>query len=95
MKQSSGDVRYTPSENVAYRNIEGQILILQADDDVLRTFNTTGAFVWTRLVKKHALSRIVGALATEYGIERERAAADVEAFLADLKKRGIIRPAGR
>jgi hypothetical protein len=94
MKNASG-LRYVPSEKVAYRTIEGQILLLHANEDVLHTLNATGAFVWTRLVKKHTVPRIVRALAEEFGIERERAAADVESFLADLKKRGMIRTTTR
>jgi hypothetical protein len=87
----SGDARYAACDGVAYREIEGQILILKADADVLQTLNATGAFIWKRLTKQQSVSRIAQGLATAFRIDRSRAEADVATFVADLKKQGLIR----
>ena len=85
------DAKYAVPDGVAYREVEGQILILKADDDMLQTLNATGAFIWKRLSKQQPVSRIVSGMAKEFRIERSRAEADVAAFIGDLKKQGLIR----
>jgi hypothetical protein len=85
------DAKYAASRGVAYREIEGQILILKADDDVLQTLNATGAFIWTRLMKQQPVSRIVRGLAAEFRIDRSRAERDVATFIGRLKEQGLIR----
>ena len=82
---------YTPSPAIAYREIEGQILVLLPRDPELRTFNATAAFVWKRLARRAALPRIVDELAREFGIERARAEADVMRFVRDMTRQGLLR----
>jgi hypothetical protein len=91
MTERERDAKYAAGNGVAYREIEGQILILKADDDMLQTLNATGAFIWKRLMKRQPVSRIVSGMATEFRIERSRAAADVRTFIGDLKRQGLIR----
>ena len=91
MTERGSEVKYAARPGVAYREIEGQILILRTGDDVLQTLNATGAFIWKRLMKQQAISRIVRGLASEVRIDRSRAEADVARFVSDLQKQGLIR----
>lgn len=91
MRRPAAEVRYAPSDGVAYREIEGQILLLRSDEDVLQTFNPAGAFIWKRLVRRQAPSRIARALAGHFAIAPARAQADVAGFIAALEAQGIIR----
>ena len=93
MKAKPGGFRYEPSPAIAYREIEGQILVLLPDDPELRTFNASAAFIWKRLARRTALPRIADELAREFGIERARAEADVLRFVRDMTRQGLLRRA--
>jgi len=91
MKGKPGTLRYEPSPAIAYREIEGQVLVLLPRDPDLRTFNASAAFIWKRLARRTALPRIVDELAREFGIERARAEADVLRFVRDMTRQGLLR----
>lgn len=82
--------RYRVRPTVAHRELEGQILILSADDPALWTMNESGRFIWRRLVKGTAISTIIKAFRREFRIPAEDASRDVVAFLESLEKRRII-----
>ena len=91
MKAKQGALTYTPSPAIAYREIEGQVLVLLPNDPELRTFNASAAFIWKRLARRIALPHIVDELARAYGIERARAEADVRRFVRDMTRQGLLR----
>lgn len=82
--------RYRIRSTVAHRELEGQILILSADDPALWTVNETGRFIWRRLLKGVPRSRIVEAFRREFEVPAETAERDVGAFLETLANRRII-----
>ena len=47
--------------------------------------NETGAFLWKFFTVEHTAEEAVDALCAEYEVERERAALDVEKFIAIIK----------
>lgn len=81
---------YTPSARIAFREIEGQILLLLPADTEIYTFNAAGALIWRGLTRKRSLSRIIADLVREFDIERERAEADVMRFVRDMERRGVL-----
>jgi hypothetical protein len=81
---------YLPSPAIAHREIEGQILLLLPDDSEIYTFNTAASFIWRGLVRRRGLRRIVDELAREFGIDRERAEADVMKFVGDMESKGVL-----
>ena len=82
--------RYRVRSTVAHRELEGQILILSADDPALWTMNETGRFIWRRLLKGAATAKIIDAFRREFAIPLDAATRDVGAFLASLEQRRII-----
>jgi Coenzyme PQQ synthesis protein D (PqqD) len=52
--------------------------------------NQTGKVLWTALADGATRDELVDRLVTAFGIERSRAAADVDAFAADLESRGLL-----
>ncbi len=91
MKPKRRAPTYTPSPAIAHREIEGQILVLLPDDPELRTFNASAAFIWKRLARRTALSRIADELAREFGIEPARAEADVLRFVREMTRQGLLK----
>ena len=76
--------------DVAHREIEGQLLLLTPNDDVLYTLNGTGRVAWEMLLRGAGLSEIATHMASAYGISIEDARRDVAAFFADLERQGVI-----
>lgn len=79
--------------DVASREIEGQILFLTPDDDVLYTVNGTGKRVWELFAAGAVPRDIAATLAATYGIAPDDARRDVDAFFAELAAKGVVRRA--
>lgn len=64
----------------------------RADDfNALVRMNATGAFIWNALAEAdRSADELVDLLVSEYEVARERAAADVELFVAKLREAGIL-----
>jgi hypothetical protein len=76
--------------DVAAREIEGQLLLLTPDDDVLYTLNGTGKRVWELLVTGAAPREIAATIAARYGVPLADAERDVAAFVAELEGKGVV-----
>jgi len=53
--------------------------------------NGTGALLWSSLAEGATRRRLVALLSERFSLEADRAATDVDAFLADLSTRGLLR----
>jgi hypothetical protein len=90
MKKESLDQVFVLNENIAHREIEGQILFLRPDDHFLYTVNASGQFIWREILNKTPLSGIIRSLAVKFGISEEKAEKDVLKFIRELQKKKII-----
>lgn len=54
------------------------------------TLSESGLLLWNRLQEECTEEDLVQAILAEYAIDRETAAADVRAFLAQMDKVGIL-----
>jgi hypothetical protein len=81
---------YSPASGIAYRDIEGEILLLLPDDPDLYTFNASAAFIWKGLVRRRSLRRIIDELADEFRIDRTQAEADATAFVREMEEKGLL-----
>lgn len=54
------------------------------------TLNDTAAFLWERLAAGAEKEDLLAALLSEYDIDRETAAADMDAFIAKLKEADLL-----
>ncbi|HYE74591.1 MAG TPA: PqqD family protein [Blastocatellia bacterium] len=84
------NAKYRAAESIAHREIEGQTLLLLPNSHVLYTFNESGKFVWNRILKKQSVAKIITDFAREFGLEKDRAEADVKKLLRELLKKGVI-----
>jgi hypothetical protein len=81
---------YELNSDVAHREIEGQVLLLTPDDDVLYTLNGTGKLAWELLASGASPREIAARIAATYAIDLETAERDVAAFLDELERRGVV-----
>ena len=73
-----------------WRDIDGEIVALALEELRYMTLKGTGALLWRRLADGTTAHELVQLLSDRYGIDRERAAGDVDAFLTELRARGLL-----
>lgn len=82
----------TPAPRVVSRLVEGQALLLDATQDRLERLNAVGTFIWARIKERtHDVDAIHAALIEAFEVEPAQARADLEAFIAELSERAMIR----
>lgn len=86
MKQNNGFVM---------RNVGGENLLVPLGVQVMAmngivTLNNTGSYLWALLEQDRSLDELTTAVAIRFDVDHERANADVQAFLAELMRLGIV-----
>lgn len=85
---ASGAVRVNP--DVAFREIDGHLLLLGPGDSTLFTLNASGRFLWPLLVRGRSVDQVARALERQFGVPPERARRDVETFILELSSGGFV-----
>lgn len=75
---------------VAWRLVDDEVVALDLSDSMYLGINPSGARLWKRLIDGATRDELVDELVTGFGIEHDRAAADVDAFLASLRERALL-----
>jgi hypothetical protein len=79
---------------VEWRSVEGEVLALDVDAATYIAANESGTVLWERLAEGATRDQLVDALLEAYEIERPQAEMDVEAFVAELRSRGLLEETG-
>jgi len=77
-------------EDLDWREIDGEIVALDAQAAVYLALQGSGAVLWRRLADATTRDGLVDALVDTYGIAATRAAEDVDEFLKMLNERGLL-----
>lgn len=77
------------------RDIAGDVILVPVGESVydsngLFALNELGAFLWDKLPQAQTRDDLLEAVLAEYDVPREQAAKDLDEFLSNLKKFGII-----
>lgn len=75
---------------VEWKEIDGEIVALEADTSTYLAANPSGAVLWQALAVGATRDQLANALASRYGISTETAAGDVDAFVSQLSARGLL-----
>ncbi len=70
-------------------NQDGAVL-LDIKQGLCFSMNPVGSKIWEMLKKQHSLEQIANALEVEFQVPRSQIDADIDAFLAELRKRKLI-----
>jgi hypothetical protein len=73
-----------------WREIDGEIIALEARGSTYVAANGPGALLWRALAAGTTREALVDELLRAYDVDRERAAADTDRFLAQLDEQGLI-----
>jgi len=78
------------SDGLDWRIVDDEAVILDAERSAYNATNASGTVLWRRLHDGATRSELVDALSTCFAIDRLLAEADVDAFLSDLRNRGLL-----
>jgi hypothetical protein len=73
-----------------WREIDGEVIALEARGSTYLAANGAGTVLWRALVKGSTREGLAAELVGAYGIERERAVADVDRFVDALAEHGLL-----
>lgn len=77
--------------DLSWREIDDEVIAVDVETSTYLGTNQAGTLLWRRLSKGGASRQDLADLLVEtYGIEPERARADVQSFLDDLAAQGLL-----
>jgi hypothetical protein len=78
------------SEHLEWREVEGEVIVLDLEGSVYMSLNGSGAVCWHALAEGATREEIVRRLTDEFDVARERAERDVADFLQELRSHGLL-----
>ena len=78
------------NEQLDWREVDGEIVALETRNSVYLSTNPSGMVLWRALAGGTTREALVTELADRYEIARERAGSDVDLFLAELDRHGLL-----
>lgn len=83
------------SQRITWREIDGELVILDLAASTYLTTNETGTTLLKELVEERNPEELVEVLTTAFDVTPEAAAADVRAFVEDLGRNGLLEQASQ
>lgn len=85
-------VRWQKNPTLAWREIDGETVIISPEESVLHELNGTGSFIWRHVDGQRSAAEIAELVAAEYDVACDAALADTAALLAQLASRKLLMP---
>jgi len=82
-----------PNPNLAWREIDGEIIIISPADSVAHELNETAGFIWRLLDSGFDAQVIADRVAAEFSVARDEAIRDTRELLALLYGKNLLVPA--
>ena len=77
-------------EGVSWTDVDGEIVALDEAAAVYLAANESGGMLWRALSNGSTREQLGALLCETYDLTPERATADIDAFLAALRKKGLL-----
>lgn len=83
-------------ENFILQNVGGQNMLVPLGSQVVDMngmviLNATGRYVWELLTTDCSVDELASGVAEHFDVDRERARADVQTFLDDIARMGLLK----
>lgn len=76
--------------NLEWRDVDGEVVALDVSASTYLATNRTGAELWRALAAGSTGEGLADLLVDRYGVGKDQALADVEAFVNDLMAQGLL-----
>lgn len=77
-------------EGLNWREVEGEIVAVDVRESTYLSANPSGKVLWEALAAGTTREELVQRLVEAFEIDAERAGADVDAFVAQLREQGLL-----
>lgn len=84
------ELRFRAADDVAARALNDKVMFLEFQSGEFFEANGMGAQVWALLLQQRTVGEIEQALSARYPESRKAIARDVEAFVQELLRRGLL-----
>lgn len=81
------------SDDITWREIDGDLVILDLRSSTYLTTNASGAFLMKELTEDRTQAELVRTLVDAFDLSPVQAEADVQSFLESLDEGGLLEPA--
>jgi Coenzyme PQQ synthesis protein D (PqqD) len=75
---------------LAWREIDGEIVIISPEDSQVHELNVTAALVWKRADGEQTLEEIAAGMVSEFDVTHESARRDVAELIAQLAEKQLV-----
>ncbi len=83
-------MKYKINPKIAYREIKGEVFIVDTEGSFLHKLNETASFIWKCIKKGLEEKEIIENLLNEFDVSYEEAKNDLNEFLEMLKEKKLI-----
>ncbi|MCR8635417.1 PqqD family protein [Paenibacillus radicis (ex Xue et al. 2023)] len=84
---------YVQTSNCEAVELDGEWIILNTDEFTVTKLNEMGGFCWSLLSQSQSIFSMIEAIHDHYELDDNKAEQDMEAFLADMMKYGLVQNA--
>jgi hypothetical protein len=81
-------------EGIAWRMIEGEVVLVNVRSDEVMHLNPAASFLWSNLDGQLSLEDIARAITEEYDVDLDTALADAVEFASSLVEQGAVEVVG-
>ena len=86
-----GETLLLRDEGLDWREVEGEIVALDISAAEYFALNRSGALLWRAVARGATAEELTRMVVERYGLDEQTAAADVQAFVADIERRGLLK----
>ena len=76
--------------DLVWREVDGEVIVLHKGSWAYLSVNGSGAALWERLAAGATADELAQLLISRFGIDGGRAAGDVERFVSELDRYGLV-----
>lgn len=76
--------------NLAWREIDGEIVIISPEDSQVHELNVTASVIWKHADGTASLEEIVAKMVSEFDVGLDTARADVNDMVAQLREKQLL-----
>ena len=84
------DLLQLRSDRLEWREVDGEVVVLDTEASVYIAINQAGSAIWPNLAAGATRDDLVARLREEFGIDENVASTDVDAFIAALRTQGLL-----
>ena len=86
----TNDTKFKTAENIAWRNVNDEIVILDLKSGEYFTLNDVAQCIWKSITDEKSVEEIKVKIIDEYDVSHEKADRDFEVFITGMIEQGLL-----